>query len=208
MILQTRNMLSQQRPGGAGPLNPRGLTRAAPLPIPRLCCIARPRYPSPLANGGGAPPHAPPCAPRTPLARCPALRPDGARQCPCTPQPPSLDADSRRGPASGKCGSPCSCDSETSCRKLGTGLLLLEEVERCATVGPCGIDIGAGAQQTEQALGTAFQRGDVEGSEPVLGAAPIRVHAGFEQVVNVAQLSPSRRVTQLSRTVAFVVLVP
>eukprot|EP00964_Phaeocystis_antarctica_P070043 scaffold42613_cov42-Phaeocystis_antarctica.AAC.2 len=166
----------------AGPLNPRGPTRAAPLPSPRLCCISRPRYPSPLANGGGAPPHAPPCAPRTPLARCLALRPDGARQCPCTPPPPSRDADSRRGPAS--------------------------EVERCATVGPCGIDIGAGAQQTEQALGTAFQRGDVEGSEPVLGAAPIRVHTGFEHCVHLAELSASRRVIQLSRTVVLVVLVP
>ena len=86
-------------------------------------------------------------------------------------------------------------------------LLLLEEVERCATVGACGIDVGAGAQQTEQALGTAFQRGDVEGSEPVLGTAPIRVHAGFKQVVDLPELAPSRRVIQLSRAVVLVVLV-
>eukprot|EP00964_Phaeocystis_antarctica_P120478 scaffold84224_cov57-Phaeocystis_antarctica.AAC.6 len=77
-------------------------------------------------------------------------------------------------------------------------LLLLEEVERCATVGACGKDIGAGAQQTEQALGTTFQRGDMEGGEPVLGAAPVRVHAGFEHCVHLAELAPSRRVIQLS----------
>lgn len=69
------------------------------------------------------------------------------------------------------------------------GLELYEKLERGAALRIRGIDVGAGAQQAEDALGPPIHRGDQEGSEPSRGVDPVRVCALAQQFVEACQLT-------------------
>jgi len=81
-------------------------------------------------------------------------------------------------------------------------LELDEELERGAALRVRGIDVGAGAQQAEDALGAPIHRGDQEGSEPSRGVDPVRVCALAQQLVErmSSRRTRQRRVGVLSGT--------
>eukprot|EP00964_Phaeocystis_antarctica_P115689 scaffold79656_cov60-Phaeocystis_antarctica.AAC.9 len=71
------------------------------------------------------------------------------------------------------------------------GFSLDTEVKRPAPTGRGGIDISAGSQQAEDAAGMPLYRGNVEGGEAVLGAAPVGVHVLAEHFVDPYRLATS-----------------
>ena len=80
-------------------------------------------------------------------------------------------------------------------------LELDEELERGAALRVRSIDVGAGAQQAEDALGAPIHRGD-QGSEPSRGVDPVRVCALAQQLVErmSSRRTRQRRVGVLSGT--------